>query len=83
VLVALSHSTFAQTYYCDRPRKPYIPSYSTDRSEMENARDEVERYTRRMREYVDCLNNENNDAIDEHRRVIRDWNSTVSSYNNR
>lgn len=50
---------------------------------MENARDEVERYTRRMREYVDCLNNENNDAIDEHRRVIRDWNSTVSSYNNR
>jgi len=50
---------------------------------MENARDEVERYTRRMREYIDCLKNESDDAVEEHRRVINEWNDAVSNFNNR
>jgi hypothetical protein len=82
-LVALFDVAIAQTYFCDRPTKPYIPSFSTDRFEMENARDEVERYTRRMREYIDCLKNESDDAVEEHRRVINEWNDAVSNFNNR
>ncbi len=50
---------------------------------MESTRDDVERYTRRMREYIECLANEQNDAVDEHRRVVNDWNSAVSSFNSR
>jgi S-adenosylmethionine:diacylglycerol 3-amino-3-carboxypropyl transferase len=80
--VIASSNASAQSYFCDRPRKPYIP-YSTSRSEMESTRDDVERYTRRMREYIECLANEQNDAVDEHRRVVNDWNSAVSSFNSR
>jgi hypothetical protein len=74
----------AQTYYCDRPSKPYIPmgSYS-ERYEMESAKDDVDRYLRDMREYLDCLRNESDDAADEAKGVLREWNDAVSSYNMR
>ena len=75
--------TIAQTYFCSRPSKPYITSYSNTRSQMENTRDDVERYTRNMRDYIECLNNESSDAVDEHRRVINEWNDAVSAFNNR
>ncbi|MCK0198298.1 hypothetical protein MWN34_15395 [Ancylobacter sp. 6x-1] len=83
ILIATVVPSPAQSFFCDRPRKPYIPSYSTDRSGMERAQDDVEHYTRRMKEYVECVQNEQADAVDEHRRVIREWNDAVSSYNNR
>jgi hypothetical protein len=82
-LASILGPTSAQSYFCDRPSKPYIPSYSTDKYEMENAQSEVERYTRRMKDYVECLNNENSDAISEHKRTISNWNDAVSSFNNR
>lgn len=69
--------------FCSKPTKPYLPSYSTDKYQMESARDDVERYTSKMRSYLSCLTDEQEQSISEHKRLIEEWNSSVSYYNNR
>ena len=83
-LTLIAGPAFAQSYYCDRPRKPDIPSgYSADYDEMERAQDDVKGYMDDMQDYLDCLNSESDDAAFEARRVSRDWESEVSTFNNR
>lgn len=51
----------AQSYYCDRPRKPAcIDTMALLRDEVtfQTCRSEVERYQRRSNESQDCLRNE-------------------------
>ena len=81
---ALFFGLAAQADYCSRPNKPFIVSgYTSDRSSMQSTKDDVERYARRMREYVECLGRESKDAEDEVRRVMREWNDAAASYNRR
>lgn len=69
--------------YCDRPTKPYIPYGSyTDHWQMEQAQSDVERYLRGVRRYSDCLGIEQEDATSEAKHVIREWNDSVTAYNN-
>jgi hypothetical protein len=49
---------------------------------MQMAQNEVGDYLRKMKEYVECLGNEQNDAVDEDKRVLDDWNEAVSNFNN-
>jgi hypothetical protein len=76
--------TTAQTYYCIRPYKSHIPMGSfADHWEMEMAQDEVDDYLRDMREYLDCLSREHDDAAMEAKGVVRDWEIEVDNYNSR
>jgi hypothetical protein len=50
---------------------------------MESARYDVERYLDDMNEYRECLANELEDAGNEARRLIDEWDSAVSAFNNR
>lgn len=52
-LLVTVQSVFAQSYYCDRPRKPYIPiGLGADYNSMQTAQYDVERYLKRLKEYV-------------------------------
>jgi hypothetical protein len=50
---------------------------------MTQTDDEVNRYVRRMNEYLQCLQNESSDASSEAKRVINDWNYEVDTFNSR
>jgi hypothetical protein len=82
LLVASGGQTLS--YYCSEPSKPSIPSgYYAERYEMESAKDDVDRYIRDVNEYIDCLNEEAEDARNDARRVVDEWDNAVSDYNNR
>lgn len=81
--------SFAAQAYCSRPGRPFIVGgYGMSQYNMESTRDDVRRYVRGMREYVDCLDRErrdldgreSRDAENEVSRVIDEWRSAVSSY---
>ena len=85
VALALQGShVLAQSYYCDRPRKPYIPSgYYAEQYEMERAIDDVESYAKKADDYIDCLAMEADNMRTEANRVIDELNGEIDSYNSR
>ena len=50
---------------------------------MEQAQYEVRSYLEELANYLDCLNNEYNDAVAEAESVSDEWDRSVRSYNNR
>ncbi len=50
---------------------------------MESAQDDVQRYLRDMSDYLECLENEHDDAIFEAERLQSDWDIAVQNYNYR
>jgi hypothetical protein len=83
-VVGISPCAFAQTFYCDRPKEPYIPiAYDADYSSMQMTQSDVDSYLRKMKDYVQCLSNEQDDAVVESKRVLGDWNDAVAQFNNR
>jgi hypothetical protein len=55
-----------QLYFCDRPREPScIDTLAVLRDEVtfQSCRYDMEDFRRRVREYVECLHNEQDDAI--------------------
>lgn len=81
VLLAASR-TSAQTYFCSRPSEPDIPMGSVaDHWEMEMAQDEVDDYLDQMREYLDCLRREHDDAAKEARLILGNWEIEIDIYN--
>lgn len=74
----------AQSYWCDRPDEPDIPSGRyADWDEMEEAEAEVEDFISEMNDYRECLSNELDDATREAEWVIDEWSDAVSDFNNR
>ena len=81
--VVMTTQASAQSYYCDRPSEPYIPSgYAADYDQMERTRSEVDDYVDEMNDYLECLSSEHSDASSEADDVIDEWNRAVSSFNN-
>lgn len=81
-LTSLWGSAFAQSYYCDRPRKPScIDTMALLRDEVtfQTCRSEVERYQRRSGEYQDCLRNEFEDMAGERKKIIDRFNACAES----
>ncbi|MET4426571.1 hypothetical protein ABIB87_004641 [Bradyrhizobium sp. JR18.2] len=75
-------SAFAQSDYCDRPRKPScIDTMALLRDEVtfQTCRSEVERYQRRSSEYQDCLRNEFEDMAAERKKVIDRFNACAQN----
>jgi hypothetical protein len=74
----------SQTYFCDRPRKPDLPSgYFEQEYSMRAAEFEVNEFFRKIRLYTDCLSDESTDAVSEARRVKQEWDAAVSAFNSR
>lgn len=70
-----AQAAVAQSYYCDRPRKPScIDTMSILRDEVTFAscRSEVERYQRLSRDYQECLRMEFEDMAEERKKMIDD-----------
>src|SRR4051794_4970695 len=75
-------AAYAQTYYCDRPRKPScIDAMAISRDEVtfQTCRDEVEHYQRRSVEYQDCLRMEFDDMASERKKQIDRFNSCAQN----
>ena len=72
----------AQSYLCTRPSKPDIPTFAAGYSSMQSAQRDVDDYLSSMKQYVECLSNEQNDAIREDNNVLDDWNDAVNRFNN-
>lgn len=85
VLTMIAPPASAQMMFCDRPSRPYfLPNgYSASFNEMQNAEWEIDRYLDRMRDYIECLADEVDDADAERSRVLRDWNYEVDAFNSR
>lgn len=84
VSLAAVSTGHAQSYYCDRPSKPAIPSWSySEPEQMEKAKEDVDQYLRDIKQYKDCLKNESHETADEAQRIVREWNDTLSNYNKR
>jgi hypothetical protein len=84
VMQLAASSAPAQTYLCSRPGKPDIPmGSSADQREMETGRDEVDDYLDQMREYLDCLSREHDDATSEARLILGNWEIEIDIYNAR
>lgn len=84
VMQIAASSAPAQTYFCSRPSEPDIPTASyADHWEMEMAQDEVDDYLEEMREYLDCLIREHDDAAGEAKLILEDWEFEVDIYNSR
>jgi len=49
---------------------------------MQSAQRDVDDYLSSMKQYVECLSNEQNDAIREDNNVLDDWNDAVNRFNN-
>jgi hypothetical protein len=82
--IATAHTATAQSYTCDRPYEPDVPDgYSAEYEEMQDAEGEVEDYSRNMREYVNCLQNEHDDAASELSNTADEWSNAVDAFNNR
>lgn len=63
--------------------KVSIPSGNyTDFASMERAQREVESYFESMKEYVECIQNEINDSIDEANRTGNEWERAIDAFNN-
>ena len=83
-IAMLNDKSVAQTYYCDRPSQPDIPSgYYEGYWEMENARNEMDEYIDDMNEYIDCLTMERDDAVDEANRAVSELDDAIQIYNSR
>ena len=79
----ISGEALAQSYYCSRPSEPNIPSpFSADYDRMKRAQREVSDYMDEMRNYVECVQRELNDAIAEAEDVNDEWDSAVRRFNN-
>jgi len=68
--------------FCDRPKKPYcvdMLGISRDEFTFQSCRVDVETFQRRVKEYVDCLDHEQQDLIDELRRTISRFNACAAS----
>ena len=50
---------------------------------MENAREEVQTYLDDIQYYIDCLNDQINNAQYEAENIISEWEDSASAYNNR
>ena len=84
VFVLQTSHALAQFRYCDRPRKPYIPSgYDADQYQMQRAIHAVESYARQVDDYVDGLAAEAEDVRSKARCVIDELNRTIDFYNSR
>jgi hypothetical protein len=69
--------------FCNRPMKVSIPSGNyTDFASMERAQRDVESYFEKMKDYVDCIQNEINDSIDEANRTGDEWERAIDAFNN-
>jgi hypothetical protein len=81
VLALLTNPSRAQTYFCDRPAKPscLIMLGSGDQYGFDSCRDEVLRYQRSVQEYLQCLRMEADDAADELKKTIRQFNDCASN----
>jgi hypothetical protein len=76
--------TTGQSYCCDRPSEPDIPTGAfASYDEMQEAQDEVEQYMGDMTDYVECLRMEHDDATSEAEHVADNWEDEVLSFNNR
>ena len=78
LMMLLSVNVGAQSYFCSRPNKPYcVSSYQKfrDQNEYTSCKFEVEEYLDNIREYVECLEMEREDAVSESEEVIQDFNS--------
>jgi hypothetical protein len=77
-----AQAAVAQSYYCDRPRKPScIDTMSILRDEVTFAscRSEVERYQRLSRDYQECLRMEFEDMAEERKKMIDRFNACAQS----
>lgn len=82
-LTLLSLPVDALAYFCSKPSEPYLPNGSSSNvGEMETAQDEVRNYMGEMKQYVECLQDEIDDAVREANDLQSRWNSEVSSFNN-
>lgn len=75
-------SGVAQSYYCDRPRKPScIDTMALVRDEytFQTCRSEVERYQQRSNDYQDCLRNEFEAMAAERKKIIDRFNACAQN----
>ena len=82
LLTLSAQSVTAQSYYCDRPRKPScIDTLALLRDEItfQTCRSEVERYQKKSSDYQDCLRNEFEDMASERKKMIDRFNACAQS----
>lgn len=67
--------------FCNRPSTPYclIGLGSADRFGFDSCRQDMLRFQRAMRDYLECLRVESEDAADELRRAIRQFNDCANN----
>jgi hypothetical protein len=66
---------------CDRPEKPScVPLLieAEDEAEFDMCQGEIMTFKSRMKEYVDCLRSEEDDAIKELNSAVDEWNECAS-----
>lgn len=64
---------FSFSFYCYKPTMPYcveFGNFNSD-SDFEMCKMEVENYLRGLQEYIQCLEDEINEAIEEQNEVIK------------
>jgi hypothetical protein len=75
-------ATPAAALNCTRPKEPSLPrGNATNIGEMKNAANAVQTYLTAMRDYVQCLTREANEAADEANSLREKWNNEVSQFN--
>lgn len=80
--VCIPQYAAAQSYYCSRPSEPSIPSpYAADYDRMERAQREVANYMDEMQDYVQCVQNELDDAVNEANDIGDEWDRAVKRFN--
>lgn len=80
-LLVLLPITVQAAMFCDRPSKPYclIGLGSADRFAFDSCRGDMLRFQRAMRDYLECLRAESDDAADELTRAIRQFNDCANN----
>jgi hypothetical protein len=74
-------ATPAYAWICSKPDKPFCLSMlgSADKATFSMCRAEVERYRQDVIEFVQCATREQNDAADELKQVIANFNTCATS----
>lgn len=64
----------------ERPTKPYCVQqpFAGDEYAFESCKSELESYRSKMRNYLDCLSAESNEAVSEFNAVVRSFNCNAS-----
>ena len=84
LLAIATLDTAAAQLMCDRPDPPEIPDgYAASYEEMQDAESELADYTDSMNEYLDCLNDEDEDAADEMAQVTGEWDDAIVNFDYR